>query len=125
MFCDPVDNRFGIVLKLSISKPQHLVPKRGELLISFGILRPTILMNWAVKLHDKPRFVTVEIHDIVTNLMLPSKLCISELAITGQLPEDMFNGRLLLSQLTSTLDQPGKLISSSVIAPSPPGRGVG
>jgi hypothetical protein len=81
----------------------------------------------AVALDDKSGVVTIEVADVVANLMLPVELCIAELSVAKEFPEELFGRCLLLAKLPCSLDQTRKVVTAPILCltPSPFGRGSG
>jgi len=67
---------FSVIGDSLIAEPQHPQSLRNHIGIAFLIVMPGLIwiVSRAIALDDQLRFVTVEVGDVVTKLMLPSEL---------------------------------------------------
>jgi hypothetical protein len=101
-----------------IGKPQHTQSLRDHVSVAFLIVMPRLI--WIVRrtiaFNYQLGFVTIEVSDVVTKLMLSPKFEPEQLAISQQFPKQFFGRRLLLPQLARAIHQPRKLVPASILS---------
>jgi len=73
------------------------------------------IMNRAIALDYETSFVTIEVRDVISELMLPPEFKTNQLPISKKLPQQRFSRRLLLSKLARKIYQTRKLISATIL----------
>ena len=124
---DRLEDRFDLIEHLFVLEAQDREALRAKVGVTLmvGLLAFRGRVNITVAFDDQLRVVTEEIGDVVAKLVLPPKLCPTQLAIAKKLPKKLLCRSLPSTQLASYLRQSGKLKSSPSFTPSPTGRGLG
>ena len=96
-----------VLQHLSVLEPKDGQTLRSQGNVTFPIEFPPFLgvVGVAIAFDDQLGLVTVKVADVVTELMIASKLRIPELPVSQQLPQELFGFGFIFSQLTRPLLQ--------------------
>lgn len=62
-------------------------------------------MRLAVNFHDEAMLVTIEVDDVIADLMLPSEFQTGELPVAQHHPEHFFRGSLAFAQFSGAFHE--------------------
>lgn len=107
-----------------VPEAQDLEPSGCEVCRALPVPRLSAAMRVAIQFNHQSPTRTGEICDITPNRMLTTKLASQELAVSKQIPQQLFSLSLVLAQIARRLPDSGVTHDHPLTPPSPP-RGEG